>query len=116
MGIVNSADTLSSADDFRSLERTRLRSLVERDMNLASELHSPEFHLVTPGGVTRSRESYLARELRADVVQAEVRQRLRVGSGLRQPPEEVGGMTCEHRRAPVALGSIRYKRFEGRLE
>ena len=60
MGIFNSADTLSSADDFRSLERTRLRSLVERDMKLASELHSPDFHLVTPGGVTRSRESYLS--------------------------------------------------------
>jgi len=47
-------------DDFRSLERTRLRSPVERDMALARALHSPEFHLVTPGGNTRSRESYLA--------------------------------------------------------
>jgi hypothetical protein len=57
--IVNSADTLSSAEDFCSLERTRLRSLVERDMVLANALHAPEFHLVTPGGITRSRESYL---------------------------------------------------------
>jgi hypothetical protein len=57
--LVNSERTVSSADDFRSLERTRLRSLVERDMELANALHSPAFHLVTPGGVTRSRESYL---------------------------------------------------------
>ena len=28
-------------------------------MELAHALHSPEFHLVTPGGNTRSRESYL---------------------------------------------------------
>jgi hypothetical protein len=28
-------------------------------MRLAEALHSPEFHLVTPGGNTRSRESYL---------------------------------------------------------
>ena len=28
-------------------------------MELAQALHSPEFHLVTPGGNTRSRESYL---------------------------------------------------------
>ncbi len=59
MAPVNSAKVVSSADDFRSLERTRLRSLVERDMELAEVLHSPEFHLVTPGGITRSRESYL---------------------------------------------------------
>jgi hypothetical protein len=58
--IVNSEDTISSAEDFRSLERTRLRSLVERDMELANTLHSLEFHLITPGGIARSRESYLA--------------------------------------------------------
>lgn len=36
-----------------------MRALVERDMALAQSLHSPEFHLVTPGGRTRSRDSYL---------------------------------------------------------
>ena len=60
MATINSSEAVCSADDFRSLERTRLRSLVERDMELARALHSPEFHLVTPGGNTRSRESYLA--------------------------------------------------------
>ena len=60
MILINSAEVVCSADDFRTLERTRLRSLVERDMELAQSLHSPEFHLVTPGGNTRSRESYLS--------------------------------------------------------
>ena len=59
MAPVNSAEVVCHVDDFRSLERTRLRSLVERDMALAHALHSPEFHLVTPGGNARSRESYL---------------------------------------------------------
>ena len=57
---VNSEGTVVSADDFRFLERRRLRSLVERDMELANALHSPEFPLVTPSGVPRSRESYLS--------------------------------------------------------
>jgi hypothetical protein len=56
---VNAADVISTDDDFRSLERTRLRALVERNMELAQELHSPEFHLITPRGSTYSRESYL---------------------------------------------------------
>jgi hypothetical protein len=56
---VNSADAVSTDDDFRSLERTRLRALVERNIALAQELHSPEFHLITPRGSAYSRESYL---------------------------------------------------------
>ena len=59
MACINSAERVLSADDFRALERSRLRSLVQRDMELAEALHSPEFHLVTPGGNTRSREAYL---------------------------------------------------------
>ena len=56
---VNSAEAVATEDDFRALERARLRALVERDMELARQLHSPEFHLVTPRGTTHSRESYL---------------------------------------------------------
>ena len=57
---VNSADAVATEDDFRSLERTRLRALVERNMELAQQLHSSEFHLITPRGTTYSRESYLS--------------------------------------------------------
>ena len=59
MAPINATELVSSAEDFRSLERSRLQSLVERDMELAHALHSPEFHLVNPVGITRSRESYL---------------------------------------------------------
>lgn len=56
---INAAEAVSTDEDLRRLERTRLRALVERDFELARSLHSPEFHLVTPRGSTYSRESYL---------------------------------------------------------
>ena len=56
---VNAAEAVSTDEDLRAVERTRLRALVERDLELAKALHSPEFHLITPRGSTYSRESYL---------------------------------------------------------
>ena len=56
---INAAEAVSTDEDLRSLERTRLRALVERDFELALALHSSEFHLITPRGATYSRESYL---------------------------------------------------------
>ena len=46
-------------DELRALERRRLRSLVEVDLDTAEELHAPDFELVHPGGGTWSRERYL---------------------------------------------------------
>ena len=56
---INAAEAVSTDEDLRSLERTRLRALVERDIELARALHSSEFQLITPRGSTYSRESYL---------------------------------------------------------
>ena len=56
---INAAAAVSTDEDLRGLERTRLRALVERDFELALALHSSEFHLITPRGSTYSRESYL---------------------------------------------------------
>ena len=56
---INAAEAVSTDEDLRSLERTRLRALVEREFELARALHSSEFHLITPRGATYSRESYL---------------------------------------------------------
>ncbi|MGZ8994191.1 MAG: nuclear transport factor 2 family protein [Burkholderiaceae bacterium] len=56
---INAAEAVSTDEDLRSLERTRLRALVDRDFELALALHSPEFHLITPRGSTYLRESYL---------------------------------------------------------
>ena len=51
---------MRSAEDFRALERSRLQALVDRDMPLARRLHAPDFQLVTPRGVSYSRDEYLA--------------------------------------------------------
>ncbi len=42
-----------------SIERERLRALVERDMVAAERLHAPEYQLVTPNGSTRTKSAYL---------------------------------------------------------
>ena len=52
---------LTPADQVREIERSRLRSLVSRDMETAWQLHSPDFQLVTPTGITFTRERYLNR-------------------------------------------------------
>ena len=41
------------------LERSRLRSLVERDMVVAERIHASDYELITPGGHTRSKATYL---------------------------------------------------------
>lgn len=46
-------------DYFRELERSRIRALVERDMELLWRLHAEEYQLVTPSGRTFGRERYL---------------------------------------------------------
>ena len=56
---INAFERVVTADDFRELERCRLRSLVERNLPLAWQLHSVDFQLVTPNGLTFSRDQYL---------------------------------------------------------
>ncbi len=45
--------------DIRALERLRVQSLLQRDMPTAWRLHSPDYQLITPSGVSFSRERYL---------------------------------------------------------
>ncbi|HZL25837.1 MAG TPA: nuclear transport factor 2 family protein [Acidobacteriaceae bacterium] len=56
---LNAFERVVMADDFRELERCRLRSLVERNLTLARQLHSVDFQLVAPNGRTFSRDQYL---------------------------------------------------------
>lgn len=42
------------------LEKARTQSLVGKNFALARQLHVPEYQLITPGGKTFDRESYLA--------------------------------------------------------
>lgn len=55
----NAARVPVTADDFRELERSRLRALVERSMELAWQLHAPDFQLITPSGRPYTRDRYL---------------------------------------------------------
>ena len=48
-----------SPDEIRALERRRLRSLVEADLETARALHSPDYQLITPGGASMNRDDYL---------------------------------------------------------
>ena len=57
----SAASFASTADHIRGVERSRLRALVERDMQLAWQLHAPDFQLVTPGGSLFTREQYLGK-------------------------------------------------------
>ncbi len=46
-------------EDIRALERQRVQSLLQRDMPTAWRLHAPDYQLITPSGVSFSRERYL---------------------------------------------------------
>jgi hypothetical protein len=48
------------ADELRTLERRRLRSLVEGDLDTAGRLHADDYELITPRGVALSKSAYLA--------------------------------------------------------
>jgi hypothetical protein len=50
---------LHSPDHIRQIERSRVRALVERNMELAWKLHSAEYQLITPSGKSYTREQYL---------------------------------------------------------
>lgn len=46
-------------DGLEQLERERLRSLVERDLETADRLHADDYQLITPGGASVSKREYL---------------------------------------------------------
>lgn len=47
------------SDDLRAVERARLSALVSADVEKARAFHAPDFELVTPVGMTLSRDDYL---------------------------------------------------------
>ena len=49
----------NTADQLRSIERARLRSLVDADVETARRLHADDFELINPIGGTLSKEQYL---------------------------------------------------------
>ena len=57
---INASALMTDVDAFRKLERTRLQSLVERNMDLARQLHAVDFQLITPTGHLYSGDRYLS--------------------------------------------------------
>ena len=56
---INSSAVVTDADAFRELERSRLRALVERNIDLARQLHAVDFQLITPTGYLYPGDQYL---------------------------------------------------------
>lgn len=50
----------SEANQLRVIERERLRSLVDADLEVARQLHADDFQLINPLGGTLSKDEYLA--------------------------------------------------------
>lgn len=57
----------SEVDRLRGVERERLRSLVDADMDIAHRLHADDFQLITPVGGTVSKDDYLGLIASAEV-------------------------------------------------
>lgn len=55
----DTARQMHEANVLRETERARLRALVSADVALARQLHAPDFQLITPIGVSLSRDEYL---------------------------------------------------------
>lgn len=53
------AQSQDVVEELRQVERDRLRSLVDGDMDLARKLHADEFQLIIPAGVIWSKNQYL---------------------------------------------------------
>jgi len=51
--------TSMTHDALRSLERARLRALVDKDLSFAASVHAADFQLVTPVGMVLSKDQYL---------------------------------------------------------
>jgi len=46
-------------DEIRGIERSRIRALVESDLESAGRLHADNFQLISPGGRAYAKEEYL---------------------------------------------------------
>lgn len=59
MLLATDVNAQNEADQLRAIERERLRSLVDADMEVARRLHADDFQLINPLGGTLSKEQYL---------------------------------------------------------
>ncbi len=52
-------DVKLDADELRTIERTRLRALVEVNLDVVESLHAESYQLITPSGNAMSKADYL---------------------------------------------------------
>jgi hypothetical protein len=67
MLVANDVGAQNEADQLRAIERERLRSLVEADMEAARRLHAEDFQLINPLGGALSKEQYLGQIASEDI-------------------------------------------------
>lgn len=100
---INASALITDANAFSVLEQTRLLALVDRNMDLARQLHATDFQLITPTGHSYRRDQYLYEiesgelkylswepekievRLHTNVALLRYRARLEVDSGTGQP-------------------------------
>lgn len=61
------ADAQDEANALRAIERERLRSLVDADLEVARRLHADDFQLINPLGGMLSKDEYLGQIASGDI-------------------------------------------------
>lgn len=64
---MEAANAQDEADQLRAVERERLRSLVEADVETAKQLHADDFQLINPLGGALSKDEYLGSVASGDI-------------------------------------------------
>lgn len=67
MSVTASVGAQNEADELPAIERERLRSLVDADMDVARRLHADDFRLINPLGGTLSKDEYLGQIASGDI-------------------------------------------------
>lgn len=59
VGCATTPSASSDAESIRQIERQRLRSLVDVDLETARRIHSDDFQLINPAGAPLTKQEYL---------------------------------------------------------
>jgi hypothetical protein len=65
--VITTAGAQNDDEELRAVERERLRSLVDADLEVARRLHADDFQLINPLGGTLSKDEYLGQIASGDI-------------------------------------------------
>jgi len=57
--LANDANSTNQITEVRNIENARLQALVDGKVDLAKQFHAEDFQLISPGGMTFTRDEYL---------------------------------------------------------